>query len=52
MSTSLPFPLGARLALALRDRLLAEGIAVTIAAEPKPGTDYLDLWVQNQSEDA
>jgi putative DNA primase/helicase len=37
-------PAGRKAAEALRARLLAEGIACTIAAEPAPGRDYLDIW--------
>jgi hypothetical protein len=37
-------PAGRKAALTLRDRLLAEGVAVTMAAEPNPGLDYLDIW--------
>lgn len=37
-------PAGRKAAVALRDRLKAEGVACTIAAEPSCGTDYLDIW--------
>lgn len=37
-------PAGRKAALALRDRLVDEGLTVTLAAEPKPGLDYNDLW--------
>lgn len=43
-------PPGRKAALALRTRLLSEGIAVTIAAEPPSGLDYLNLWQQMQGE--
>lgn len=37
-------PAGRKAATALRDRLVGEGVGVTIAEEPPPGLDYLDLW--------
>jgi hypothetical protein len=37
-------PAGRKAALALRTRLLNEGISCTIAAEPGPAKDYADLW--------
>lgn len=43
-------PAGRKAALALRERLLAEGIACTIAAEPSAGKDYLDLWNEHLKE--
>lgn len=43
-------PAGRKAAEALRSRLLVEGIACTIAAEPPAGTDYLDMWNQRQRE--
>jgi putative DNA primase/helicase len=43
-------PAGRKAALALRARLLAEGIACTIAAEPPAGRDYNDLWADMQKE--
>jgi hypothetical protein len=44
-------PAGRKAAVALRARLLVEGIACTIAAEPGPGRDYLDLWRAHSMED-
>lgn len=43
-------PAGRKAAQALRSRLLAEGIAVTIAAEPNCGLDYNDLWLSHSRE--
>lgn len=43
-------PAGRKAAQALRSRLLAEGIAVTIAAEPNQGQDYCDLWAIHARE--
>jgi len=43
-------PAGRKAAVALRARLLNEGIACTIAAEPGPGRDYLDLWAEQCRE--
>lgn len=43
-------PAGRKAALALRARLLTEGIACTIAAEPPAGKDYNDLWLDRQRE--
>lgn len=43
-------PAGRKAAEALRSRLLTEGIACTIAAEPPAGTDYLDMWNRHQRE--
>lgn len=37
-------PAGRKAAHTLRDRLIREGIVCTIAAEPAPGRDYLDIW--------
>lgn len=37
-------PAGRQAAEALRSRLLSQGVACTIAAEPAPGRDYLDIW--------
>lgn len=45
-------PAGRKAALALRSRLLAEGVGCTIAAEPSPGKDYNDLWLEQLREDA
>lgn len=45
-------PAGRKAAESLRDRLLAEGVGVTIAPEPPPGKDYNDLWLQQMREDA
>ena len=35
---------GRKAARALKDRLVAEGVACTIACEPPPAHDYCDLW--------
>lgn len=43
-------PAGRKAALALRARLLTEGIACTIAAEPPSGKDYNDLWLERVKE--
>lgn len=43
-------PPGRKAAQALRDRLLSEGVAVTIAAEPGIGRDYADLWLEHMRE--
>jgi putative DNA primase/helicase len=43
-------PAGRKAAETLRARLLAEGLAVTIAAEPSAGKDYADLWLEHQRE--
>jgi len=43
-------PAGRKAALALRSRLLAEGIGCTIAAEPPPSKDYADLWLNHSRE--
>ena len=43
-------PAGRKAAEALRARLLAEGIAVTVAAQPEPGADYLDLYNASRRE--
>lgn len=45
-------PAGRKAALALRERLLAEGVSVSLAAEPGPGQDYNDLWLASIREDA
>lgn len=37
-------PAGRKAASALRDRLTAEGVKVTMAMEPAIGRDYLDIW--------
>jgi hypothetical protein len=37
-------PAGRKAAQALRDRLISEGVKASIAAEPPPSRDYLDLW--------
>lgn len=37
-------PAGRKAAHSLRDRLVAEGVTVTVAAEPAIGSDYLDIW--------
>lgn len=43
-------PAGRKAAVALRSRLIAEGVAVTIAAEPGQGQDYCDLWAIHSRE--
>lgn len=43
-------PPGRKAAHALRERLLEEGIAATIAAEPSPGKDYADFWLEHMRE--
>jgi hypothetical protein len=43
-------PAGRKAAETLRARLLGEGVAVTIAAEPGMGRDYNDLWLKHQRE--
>ena len=43
-------PAGRKAALTLRTRLLHEGIACTIAAEPAPGKDYADTWNEYSRE--
>jgi putative DNA primase/helicase len=43
-------PAGRKAAETLRARLLGEGIACTIAAEPPPGTDYNDIWLAHVRE--
>jgi putative DNA primase/helicase len=43
-------PAGRKAAETLRARLLAEGVGVTIAAEPSAGLDYGDLWQQHSRE--
>ncbi|WP_051677262.1 toprim domain-containing protein [Bradyrhizobium sp. URHD0069] len=43
-------PAGRKAAETLRARLLSEGLGVTIAAEPGPGQDYNDLWLQHSRE--
>lgn len=43
-------PAGRKAAVALRTRLLSEGIACTIAAEPSAGLDYCDLWAEHARE--
>jgi putative DNA primase/helicase len=43
-------PAGRKAAMTLRDRLVAEGVDCTIAAEPACGTDYLDIFVASQKE--
>jgi hypothetical protein len=45
-------PAGRKAANTLRTRLLAEGLAVTIAAEPGIGQDYNDLWLKHSREPA
>lgn len=45
-------PAGRKAAESLRARLLVEGIACTIAAEPGPGRDYLDVWNECLRESA
>lgn len=45
-------PAGRKAAEALRSNLLKAGVACTIAAEPPPGRDYLDLWREQCREDA
>lgn len=45
-------PAGRMAAQALRARLMIEGVACVIAAEPKAGKDYADLWSEHQREDA
>jgi hypothetical protein len=37
-------PAGRKAAMTLRDRLVGEGLACTLAAEPNYGLDYLDIW--------
>lgn len=37
-------PAGRKAAHALRDRLVSEGLSVTLAAEPPAGQDYLNIW--------
>lgn len=43
-------PAGRKAALTLRERLLNEGIGCTIAAEPKAGSDYCDIWNEHAKE--
>jgi hypothetical protein len=43
-------PAGRKAAVALRERLLREGVGVTIAAEPPEKSDYLDLWNMARGE--
>ena len=43
-------PAGRKAAQSLRSRLLAEGISVTIAAEPPQNLDYADMWLSSQKE--
>jgi hypothetical protein len=43
-------PAGRKAALALRTRLLAEGVSCTIAAEPPCGRDFNDLWLAHCAE--
>lgn len=43
-------PAGRKAAVALRERLLREGVGVTIAAEPPQKSDYLDLWNMAREE--
>lgn len=45
-------PAGRKAALALRIRLLAEGLSVTLAAEPPAKHDYADLWLARSLEGA
>jgi putative DNA primase/helicase len=45
-------PAGRKAADVLRSRLVAAGIACTIAAEPSPGRDYLDIWNDHCRETA
>lgn len=43
-------PAGRKAAVTLRTRLLGEGVACTIAAEPSAGRDYCDLWGEHARE--
>jgi putative DNA primase/helicase len=43
-------PAGRKAAHAMRDRLVSEGVAVTIASEPAVGRDYLDVWRSHAQE--
>lgn len=45
-------PAGRKAAQSLFARLTEEGVRAAIAAEPAPGTDFLDMWVASQREDA
>lgn len=45
-------PAGRKAALAMRARLISSGVGVTIAAEPKIGSDYLDVWREHAKETA
>lgn len=45
-------PAGRKAALSLKERLTKEGIACSIAPEPAPGSDYLDLWLQHARDPA
>lgn len=43
-------PAGRKAATAMRQRLLAEGVSVVIAAEPAVGADYLNVWQAHSRE--
>lgn len=43
-------PAGRKAAAAMRQRLLVEGVAVVIAAEPSIGSDYLNVWQAHARE--
>lgn len=43
-------PAGRKAAAAMRARLLGEGVAVVIAAEPSIGSDYLNVWQAHARE--
>ncbi|MDB5584869.1 MAG: hypothetical protein JWR80_10045 [Bradyrhizobium sp.] len=43
-------PAGRKAALAMRTRILSEGVSVTIASEPAVGRDYLNVWQSHAQE--
>jgi putative DNA primase/helicase len=45
-------PAGRKAAHTLRDRLISEGLSVTLAAEPPAGQDYLNIWQAMAGENA
>lgn len=45
-------PAGRKAALALKERLISEGLRCTIASEPSAGKDYCDLWNEHARETA
>ncbi len=45
-------PAGRKAAVAMRARMISVGVGVTIAAEPGPARDYLDIWQEHARETA